>query len=118
MLFKHGTVPWNLTPANLLRAAEQDIAVRESNTQIRREKKTLKAGNLPTKDLPRLRKYAFLSAHVRLAKNTSDLLRLALAGAEDGKGSLTVNTRAVYSDMGNLAQAYVMACKIEDSPAT
>ncbi len=110
-LFHHGTVKWNLTPNAVLQAAVQDIRSREFNTWLRAERRRLKRGSPPYKQLPNLRRYGFLARHVKKAADAAEILKLALGDQEAGRCSEAVNTLALYDHQDTLAAAYLLACE-------
>ncbi len=114
-LYHHGTVKWDLTPSAVYQAARQDIRSHEFNTWLREERERLNP-NAPgykqqLKQLPKRRRYGFLSRHVEKAADAAEVLKLALEDQEAGRHSAEVNTLALYDTGDTLAAAYLLACE-------
>ena len=114
-LYRHGTVPWDLTPSAVHQAARQDIRSREFNDWLRDERGRLdpkKPGyKQQLKQMPKRRRYGFLAHHVEKAADAAALIKLALEDQGAGRCSGEVNTLALYDNEDTLAAAYLLACE-------
>ena len=108
MLFKHGTVPWKLTPHVIYEAAKNDLRAKKVNAEIRRDRQQMPKGPMAKATL---RRFAFLKAHVMEATTTGALIKKALTDREAGlaRAGDEVNTLAIYSDEDGLWAALGLA---------
>ena len=108
MLFKHGTVPWKLTPHVIYEAAKNDLRAKKVNAEIRRDRQQMPKGPMAKATL---RRFAFLKAHVTEATTPVELIKKALTDREAGlaRAGEEVNTLAIYSDEDGLWAALGLA---------
>ncbi len=108
MLFRHGTVPWKLTPHVIHEAAKNDLHAKKVNAEIRRDRQQVPKGPMGKATL---RRFAFLKAHVMEATTPEALIKTALAHREEGLAQAgdEVNTLAIYSDEEGLWDALELA---------
>ncbi len=108
LLFKHGTVPWKLTPHVIYEAAKNDLRAKKVNAEIRRDRQQVPKGPMAKATL---RRFAFLKAHVMEAATPVALIKKALTDREAGlaRAGDEVNTLAIYSDEDGLRAALGLA---------
>ncbi len=108
MLFKHGTVPWKLTPHVIHEAAKNDLHAKKVNAEIRRDRQQVPKGPMAKATL---RRFAFLKAHVMASKSPDALIKKALTDRDSGlaRAGDEVNTLAIYSDEDGLWAALGLA---------
>ena len=108
-LFKHGTVPWKLTPATILETAKSDIRAKAINADMRKRRAALPVGSMGRKLIGPLRRFAFVPAHVEFAATPGELLKRAIENRVAGRSAQNVNTLAIYSDGAGLWAALALA---------
>ncbi len=108
MLFRHGTVPWKLTPHVIYEAAKNDLHAKKVNAEIRRDRQQMPKGPMAKATL---RRFAFLKAHVMEATTAIALIKTALTDSEAGlaRAGDEVNTLTIYSDEDSLRAALGLA---------
>ncbi|MEE8252635.1 MAG: hypothetical protein V3R17_01745 [Hyphomicrobium sp.] len=108
MLFRHGTVPWKLTPHVIYEAAKNDLHAKKVNAEIRRDRQQMPKGPMAKATL---RRFAFLKAHVTEATTPVALIKKALTDREAGlaRAGDEVNTLTIYSDEDSLRAALGLA---------
>lgn len=100
-LLKHGTRPWRLSPANVVQAAEADLAAVIHNNKVRAERSRETDDRGIEADW-RLRKLNFLDIHVIGQPNVVSVLESALEGqagimeAHDKEGFLKRDQVMLY----------------------
>lgn len=119
-LFRHGTKSFTLTPNAIVDAALSDIRARQFNREVRAmraDKEHYPKGSEIRKQLPPLRKFAFLREHVAEHHKASEIISVALKDTTIANTSRDVETLMVYESEKKLRDALAIALARESQAA-
>lgn len=108
-MHRHGTLRYAPTPNVLYQTARTSLVAYRENQRVKNARGQAKEAGAEARHQGRSRATAFLTAHLRQAARTSDVLMAAIKGIKDGQRAKSVETQLVYQSEPDLLRAYAIA---------
>ena len=114
LMYEHGTLRWRPSANTLYVTAKLNLIAWQQNNRTKTARAKAKRDGAKAASQGKMSKTAFLIQHIAGAARTSDVLRAAIKGIEDGQKSKSVETLTVYQDRVSLNDALQIAIRNGD----